>query len=109
MLQIRNPTDKTGLRLTLYQYQTCPFCCKVRAYLDHRGFSYDVIEVNSVRRNQIKWSKYKKVPILVVEGPNVNSVLVSMILSMMTHLILSRSSVLVITGYKTNIHFVNKY
>ncbi len=27
--QIRNPADKTGLKITLYQYQTCPFCCKV--------------------------------------------------------------------------------
>lgn len=66
--QIKSETDSTGLKLTLYQYQNCPFCCKVRAYLDHHGFSYNVIEVNSVRRSQIKWSQYKKVPILVIEN-----------------------------------------
>jgi len=62
---IVNPDDKTGLKITLFQYQTCPFCCKARVFLDYFGFSYDVIEVNSVLRQQVKWSKYKKVPILV--------------------------------------------
>jgi len=56
--------------LTLFQYQTCPFCCKVRALLDFLGVSYDVVEVNSITRTQMKWSKsYKKVPILVVQTP----------------------------------------
>jgi len=59
--------DNQGLKLTLYQYATCPFCCKARAFLDYMGLSYDVIEVNSVMRKQVKWSKYKKVPILVAE------------------------------------------
>lgn len=75
---IVNPGDKTGLKITLFQYQTCPFCCKARVFLDYFGFrlvrlapslhpalSYDVVEVNSVLRQQVKWSKYKKVPILV--------------------------------------------
>jgi len=40
--------------------------------LDYYGLNYDVVEVNSVWRTQIKWSNYKKVPILVCEdcGPN---------------------------------------
>jgi len=62
--------DNQGLKLTLYQYATCPFCCKARAFLDYMGLSYDVIEVNSVMRTQVKWSKYKKVPILVAETAN---------------------------------------
>jgi len=62
--------DNQGLKLTLYQYATCPFCCKARAFLDYMGLTYDVIEVNSVMRTQVKWSKYKKVPILVAETPN---------------------------------------
>jgi len=65
--QIRNSADTTGLKLTLFQYQTCPFCCKARAFLDYFGFNYDVIEVNSVMRTQMKWSSYKKVPTLVIE------------------------------------------
>ena len=67
---VHNPADSTGLKVTLFQYQTCPFCCKARAFLDYFGLSYDVVEVNSVLRTQVKWSDYKKVPILVVETPD---------------------------------------
>ncbi len=65
-VQIKIPNDSTGLEITLFQYPTCPFCCKVRAFLDYYGISYDVIEVNPVLRQQIKWSAYKKVPILLI-------------------------------------------
>lgn len=65
--QVRIPNDNSGLKLTLFQYQTCPFCCKVRAFLDYYGISYDVIEVDPVLRQSIKWSPYKKVPILVAK------------------------------------------
>jgi len=61
-------TDKTGLGLRLYQYQTCPFCSKVRAFLDYYGFSYEVVEVNPVTRKQIKSSNYRKVPIVIAQG-----------------------------------------
>jgi hypothetical protein len=62
----RNPGN---VKLTLYQYVTCPFCCKVRAYLDYFGYSYDIVEVNSITKKQIDWSGYKKVPILAVQLP----------------------------------------
>ncbi|KAF2897934.1 hypothetical protein ILUMI_08242 [Ignelater luminosus] len=65
--KIRTVGDQSGLKLTLYQYQTCPFCCKVRAFLDYYGISYDVIEVDPVLRQAIKWSPYKKVPILLAK------------------------------------------
>lgn len=55
-----------GLRLTLYQYKTCPFCSKVRAFLDYYGLPYEIVEVNPVMRQEIKWSTYRKVPILMV-------------------------------------------
>lgn len=67
-VQIAN--DQSGLKLTLYQYQTCPFCCKVRAFLDYYGISYDVVEVDPVLRQSIKWSTYKKVPILLAQVNN---------------------------------------
>lgn len=54
------------LKLTLYQYKTCPFCSKVRAFLDYHGLPYEVVEVNPVMRQEIKWSTYRKVPILMV-------------------------------------------
>ncbi|CAG5925671.1 unnamed protein product [Menidia menidia] len=57
-----------ALALTLYQYKTCPFCSKVRAFLDFHGLQYQVVEVNPVLRQEIKWSAYRKVPILMVDG-----------------------------------------
>ncbi|KAI6182001.1 Microsomal prostaglandin E synthase 2 [Aphelenchoides fujianensis] len=63
--KIVSPVDKTGLGLRLYQYQSCPYCSKVRATLDYYGFSYDVVEVNPVTRTQLKAFKgYRKVPVL---------------------------------------------
>jgi len=82
-------TSSQNMKITLFQYQTCPFCCKARAFLDYFGLSYDVIEVNSVMRTQVKWSKYKKVPIVVVEigdkviQVNDSSVIVSALYSLL--------------------------
>lgn len=70
MLQIATAGDQSGLKLVLYQYQTCPFCCKVRAFLDYYGISYDIVEVDPVLRQSIKWSEYKKVPILLAKVEN---------------------------------------
>lgn len=50
--------------VTLYQYQTCPFCCKTRAFLDYFGIAYKVVEVNPLFRREIKFSKYRKVPFI---------------------------------------------
>ena len=93
--RIRNSADTTGLRLTLFQYQTCPFCCKARAFLDYFGLNYDVVEVNSVLRTQVKWSSYKKVPILVAELPDGRCLQLndsSMITSAMFSFLKNRSS-----------------
>lgn len=38
------------------------------AFLDYYDVKYKVIEVNPLTRKEIKWSEYKKVPILVVDG-----------------------------------------
>ncbi len=54
----RNPGN---VKLTLYQFTTCPFCCKVRAYLDYFGYSYDIVEVNSLTKKQLNWSLGYKV------------------------------------------------
>ncbi|KAK3087279.1 hypothetical protein FSP39_003980, partial [Pinctada imbricata] len=60
--------DGLGVKLTLFQFVTCPFCCKVRAMLDYHGINYNVVEVNSVTRKETKWTDYTKVPILVCDG-----------------------------------------
>ncbi|XP_042276618.1 prostaglandin E synthase 2 [Thunnus maccoyii] len=81
-----------GLKLILYQYKTCPFCSKVRAFLDYHGLPYEIVEVNPVMRKEIKWSTYRKVPILMVDGDvqlNDSSVIIS---SLKTHLIDKKKS-----------------
>ncbi|KAF9671305.1 hypothetical protein SADUNF_Sadunf12G0033600 [Salix dunnii] len=54
--------------VVLYQYEACPFCNKVKAYLDYYDIPYKVVEVNPISKKEIKWSDYKKVPILMVDG-----------------------------------------
>ncbi|KAF5734030.1 prostaglandin E synthase 2-like [Tripterygium wilfordii] len=54
--------------VVLYQYEACPFCNKVKAFLDYYDIPYKVVEVNPLSKKEIKWSDYKKVPILMVDG-----------------------------------------
>lgn len=63
-----NSDDKADL--ILFQYPTCPFCCKVRAFLDYNQVPYDIVEVDPMLKQQISWSEYKKVPILLVKTNN---------------------------------------
>lgn len=91
MRKIINPNDKSGLEITLFQFQTCPFCCKVRSFLDYSGLSYNVVEVDAVLRQSIKWSKHsKKVPIVLVKSKdgkyiqlNDSSMIISVLSSML--------------------------
>lgn len=63
--RIEGPT-KLPFDLTLFQYCSCPFCCKARTFLDFFGLNYNIVEVNPVLRQQMKWSTgYKKVPVLL--------------------------------------------
>uniref|UniRef100_A0A7E4ZVK8 Prostaglandin E synthase 2 n=1 Tax=Panagrellus redivivus TaxID=6233 RepID=A0A7E4ZVK8_PANRE len=82
--KIINEHDQTNLGLRLYQYQTCPYCCKLRAFLDYYGFSYEVVEVNPVTRTQLKFSPdYKKVPVITsstTDRPLVESSLIISVL-----------------------------
>jgi microsomal prostaglandin-E synthase 2 len=87
MRKIMNPNDKTGLDIILFQFQTCPFCCKVRSFLDFSGLSYSVVEVDAVLRQSIKWSQSKKVPTMLVrtrDGKYVQMNDSSMIISALT-------------------------
>lgn len=62
-----NP-DLSPKEVVLYQYESCPFCNKVKAFLDYYDVPYKVVEVNPLSKKEIKWSDYKKVPILMVDG-----------------------------------------
>lgn len=71
--------------ITLYQYNTCPFCCKVKAYFDYRRIPYHKVEVDPVYKKQIKFSKYRKVPFVVIDNEQINdsSVIISAIESLL--------------------------
>ncbi|XP_030453666.1 uncharacterized protein LOC115675205 [Syzygium oleosum] len=58
--------------VVLYQYEACPFCNKVKAFLDYYKIPYKVVEVNPISKKEIKWSDYKKVPVLMVDGRQMN-------------------------------------
>ena len=63
------PTSLKGLpkSVVLYQYEVCPFCCKVKAALDYYKVPYSTIEVNPLTSAELKWSEYKKVPVVKVD------------------------------------------
>eukprot|EP00741_Cyanophora_paradoxa_P004172 tig00000786_g4053.t1 len=63
------PVTFQDVEVVLYQYDSCPYCNKVKAYLDYHKIPYKVVEVNPMYKREIKWSlKYQKVPILTVNG-----------------------------------------
>lgn len=66
--------------LKLYQYDICPFCCKLKAFLDWQKIPYSAVDVNPLTKSEISFSKeYRKVPIVVMDGEQVNdsSVIIS--------------------------------
>ncbi|XP_053329373.1 prostaglandin E synthase 2 [Spea bombifrons] len=98
------------LRLTLYQYKTCPFCSKVRAFLDYYQVPHDIVEVNPVLRREIKFSSYRKVPILLANADstlqlNDSSVIISV---MKTFLVSKRKSLEEVVSYYPSMKSVNE-
>lgn len=66
------PSDALPNEVVLYQYEACPFCNKVKAFLDYYDIPYKVVEVNPLSKKEIKWSEYKKVPIIMIDGEQLN-------------------------------------
>ena len=50
--------------ITLYQFQSCPFCSKVRALLNFIQEPYDVVEVTPFGMKELDFTDHKKVPVL---------------------------------------------
>ena len=58
---------------TMYCFETCPFCFKVKALLGSRGIEYSKVEVDPTFKTQLKWSEWDRVPVYVdVDGTQVN-------------------------------------
>lgn len=62
--------DRSGV--SLYQYESCPFCRKVRSCLDYHRVPYTIVEVHPLNKKEAKEisSDYKKVPILRIDDPS---------------------------------------
>ncbi len=50
--------------ITLYQFQSCPFCSKVRALLTFIKQPFDVVEVSPLGMKELDFTDHKKVPVL---------------------------------------------
>ena len=50
---------------TMYCFETCPFCFKVKALLGSRGIEYSKVEVDPTFKTQLKWSEWSHVPVLL--------------------------------------------
>lgn len=50
--------------ITLYQFNSCPFCWKVKAFLNYTKIPYDVVEVTPFGMKELDFTDHKKVPVL---------------------------------------------
>ena len=58
------PERVVGGLPTMYCFETCPFCFKVKALLGTRGIEYSKVEVDPTFKTQLKWSDWSAVPVL---------------------------------------------
>jgi len=73
MLARQRHSSSAPSSVKLYQYEICPFCCKVKAFLDWQKIAYQAVEVNPLSKAEISFSKdYRKVPIAMLDGEQVN-------------------------------------
>ncbi len=58
---------------TIYTYATCPFSLKVKSLLRSRGIDFSNVEVDPMKKTELKWSDWTKVPVFVdIDGTHVN-------------------------------------
>ena len=56
---------------TLYQFELCPFCHKVKAALEAKGIAFKKVEVNPMTKKELpelEANERRKVPVLAVDG-----------------------------------------
>jgi len=77
----KTPTEKVEMpsvnsvwkdaKITLYQYQNCPFCSKVRSFLLAYDIPFTIVEVHPFNKKEISFSEYKKLPLITIEQDDV--------------------------------------
>lgn len=73
-----NTTPAALPKITLYQYEICPYSYKVKTVLNFLKVPYTTVEVNPVSKKQIAFSKdYRKVPIAIIETEGASPVQVN--------------------------------
>jgi len=50
--------------ITLYQFESCPFCSKVRTLLNYIDQPFEVVEVSPFGMKELNFTDHKKVPVL---------------------------------------------
>ena len=58
--------------ITLYQYETCPYCIRVSTYFNDRGITYEKVDVSTDRSDKLRVEIAEKsgvssVPVVKVE------------------------------------------
>ena len=60
-------------RSTLYCFESCPFCWKVRSLLAWKGVGYSKVEVDPMKKAELGFSDWKVVPVFIEsDGTQVN-------------------------------------
>ncbi|HEX5036007.1 MAG TPA: glutathione S-transferase N-terminal domain-containing protein [bacterium] len=58
--------------LQLFQYEVCPYCCKVKSVLDYKKIPYEKVEVNPMSHEELEGNekalRHDKVPVVVDQG-----------------------------------------
>lgn len=63
-----NSAGESQPKVVLYQYEPCPYCCKVKAVLDYLKIPYEVVEVNPLTKKETKaFTDYRKVPVCRID------------------------------------------
>ena len=50
--------------LTLYQFNSCPFCWKVRSLLNYSNQPYETVDISPMGMKGLEFTDHKKVPVL---------------------------------------------
>lgn len=60
--------DAEKYPLVLFQYEACPYCSKIKAFLDYFQVPYHIVETKPRSKPEIAFTSYKKVPVLRYKG-----------------------------------------